>query len=233
MKKSTMLGAVFSAAVVMSAGSVQAETELKTVKDRISYIMGYKMGLQVSQASQNLNVDVILEAMEEGRAGSQPRLSQEEAEKAIAAFQEMQAAQSAESIKVVSDANLKEGQAFLAANKNKAGVKTTASGLQYKVITAGKGPKPTRDSTVSVHYKGTLLDGTTFDSSIDRGEPAEFGVTQVIPGWTEALLMMNEGSKWTVYLPADLAYGAGGAGKHIGPNTTLVFDVELLKANVE
>jgi FKBP-type peptidyl-prolyl cis-trans isomerase len=130
-----------------------------------------------------------------------------------------------------SDANLKEGAAFLEANGAKEGVVTTESGLQYKVVTQGTGSKPTKESTVEVHYAGKLLDGTEFDSSIKRGVPVKFGVTQVIPGWTEALQLMSEGSKWELYIPADLGYGAGGQGP-IGPNSVLIFEVELLKADV-
>jgi len=131
-----------------------------------------------------------------------------------------------------SEGNIKEGADFLAANGAKEGVITTASGLQYKVLTAGTGTIPTADSTVEVHYSGRLLDGTEFDSSVKRGVPAQFGVTQVIPGWTEALQLMPQGSKWELYIPAALAYGPGGAGP-IGPNSVLVFEVELLNANVE
>ena len=122
-----------------------------------------------------------------------------------------------------------KGEAFLAENAKKEGVKTLPSGLQYKVITEGKGKQPTKNDTVVVHYKGTLIDGREFDSSHKRGEPAEFGVTQVIKGWTEALQLMKEGAKWEVYLPWQLAYGANGAGGLIGPHETLVFEVELLK----
>lgn len=124
--------------------------------------------------------------------------------------------------------NLQEGQAFLAQNKTKPGVVTTASGLQYEVLKEGTGPKPTLNQTVKVHYEGTLIDGTIFDSSYKRGEPIEFGVTQVIPGWTEALQLMNVGSKYKLYLPSNIAYGANGAGGAIGPNETLIFTVELL-----
>jgi len=130
-----------------------------------------------------------------------------------------------------SDSNGTEGAEFLAANQAKEGVVTTDSGLQYKIMTAGSGAKPTSDSTVEVHYAGRLLDGTEFDSSIKRGVPAQFGVTQVIPGWTEALQLMSEGATWELYIPAELAYGPGGQGP-IGPNQVLIFEVQLLQANV-
>ena len=143
---------------------------------------------------------------------------------------EMQQAEE-QAFSLQAEGNLKEGQAFLAENGTKEGVVTTASGLQYKVISAGSGAKPTVDSTVEVHYAGRLLDGTEFDSSVKRGVPATFGVTQVIAGWTEALQLMPQGSKWELYIPADLAYGPGGTGP-IGPNQMLIFEVELLNANV-
>jgi FKBP-type peptidyl-prolyl cis-trans isomerase len=125
--------------------------------------------------------------------------------------------------------NRAEGEAFLATNKEKDGIVVTESGLQYEILEVGDGPKPTADQQVKVHYTGTLLDGTVFDSSVERGEPATFGVGQVIPGWTEALQLMPEGSKWKVYIPGDLAYGERGAGADIGPNAALIFEVELLE----
>jgi FKBP-type peptidyl-prolyl cis-trans isomerase len=142
----------------------------------------------------------------------------------------MQAEQQ-EAVSAQSDSNAAEGAAFLAENAKKEGVVTTDSGLQYKIMNTGVGPKPTADSTVEVHYAGRLLDGTEFDSSVKRGVPTQFGVTQVIPGWTEVLQLMPEGSKWEVYIPSNLAYGPGGTGP-IGPNSTLIFEVELLQANV-
>jgi FKBP-type peptidyl-prolyl cis-trans isomerase len=137
------------------------------------------------------------------------------------------------SAKLVAETNIKEGEAFLAENAKKEGVVVLESGLQYKILTAGTGAIPTPENTVEVHYKGTLLDGTEFDSSFKRGVPAQFGVTQVIPGWVEALQLMKEGAKWELYVPADLAYGPGGTGGLIGPNQTLIFEVELLKASVD
>ena len=144
---------------------------------------------------------------------------------------EMQQAQEQEA-SMQAESNLAAGTAFLAENGAKEDVITTASGLQYKVLVEGTGATPTAESTVEVHYAGRLLDNTEFDSSVKRGVPAQFGVTQVIAGWTEALQLMPEGSKWELYIPADLAYGPGGTGT-IGPNDTLIFEVELLQANVE
>jgi FKBP-type peptidyl-prolyl cis-trans isomerase len=130
--------------------------------------------------------------------------------------------------KAAGDKNLKEGDDFLTANGKKEGVKTLPSGLQYKVIKSGTGRSPKATDTVKVHYNGTLTDGTVFDSSVQRGEPATFPVNQVIPGWTEALQLMKEGDKWQLYIPSKLAYGEQGAGGKIGPNSALIFDVELL-----
>ena len=128
----------------------------------------------------------------------------------------------------VADANRKAGEEFLAENAKRAEVVTTPTGLQYEVLTEGNGVQPTTDDMVTVHYTGKLIDGTVFDSSVERGEPATFGVTQVIPGWVEALQLMKKGSNWRLYIPSDLAYGQRGAGGVIGPNSTLIFDVELL-----
>lgn len=210
---------------------VMAE-DLKSLTDRASYVFGYKTAERFQQGQIEINPDVFAQAMADAQKGAEPKLSEEDMQDTMRSLQEQQEAKHNEAMKVVAEANEKEGKAFLAANAKKDGVKTTKSGLQYKVLTEGKGPKPTRESQVSVNYKGTLLDGTEFDSSYQRGEPATFGVTQVIPGWTEALLMMKEGAKWEVYIPSELAYGAGGAGGQIGPNATLVFEIELLSASI-
>jgi FKBP-type peptidyl-prolyl cis-trans isomerase len=225
--------AVAATTLLVSASLATAETELKTVTDRVSYIFGYNIGQKFKQDQVEVDVDIMAEALRDATDGKAPRLTQEEMQTAMRALQDLQQAKHNEAMKVVSEANKKEGEAFLAANAKKDGVITTASGLQYKVITEGKGAKPTAASTVSVHYRGTLLDGSEFDSSHNRGEPATFGVTQVIPGWTEALQLMTEGSKWELYIPSELAYGAGGASGMIGPNATLIFEVELLSANAQ
>ena len=219
--------------------SESAAVVLDTQDQRISYILGMDSGSNI----QATGIAIDLAAYQQGFADSlsniEPQLTEEEIAGAVEEFQtqmlakreEMQRAEQ-EAFDLQATANLEQGTAFLAANAAKEGVVTTESGLQYKVIKAGTGPMPTLDAVVEVHYAGRLLDDTEFDSSIKRGIPVQFGVTQVIPGWTEALQLMAEGSKWELYIPAELAYGAGGQGP-IGPNATLIFEVELLQANVE
>jgi FKBP-type peptidyl-prolyl cis-trans isomerase len=211
---------------------------LETQDQKVSYLMGLENGKGISSTGVNIDQAAYHQGFADGAAKNESKLSEEETANVISEFQkqmmakreEMQKAEQ-EAKDLESQANLEEGSAFLEANGAKEGVVTTESGLQYKVMTQGEGPKPTKESTVEVHYAGKLLDGTEFDSSIKRGVPVKFGVTQVIPGWTEALQLMPEGSKWELYIPADLGYGAGGQGP-IGPNAVLIFEVELLKADV-
>lgn len=228
-----VLGTVASA--VMLTGSVQsmAAEELTTLTDRVSYIFGYNLGSRFGQDQVDLNIDVFADAMKAAKDGKAPAMTEAEMQQVMTQFQELQQAKMAQVHKEMAEANLQAGETFLAENAKKDGVKTTASGLQYKVITQGSGATPTQSDKVSVHYSGTLIDGTEFDSSYRRGEPAAFGVTQVIPGWTEALMLMPEGSKWEIYVPSQLAYGVGGSAPKIGPNSTLIFEIELLKASVQ
>ncbi len=223
------------ASAVMLTGSMQsiAAEELTTLTDRVSYIFGYNLGSRFGQDQVDLNIDVFAEAMKAAKDGKAPALTEAEMQQVMTQFQELQQAKMAQAQKAMAEANLQAGETFLAENAKKDGVKTTSSGLQYKVLTQGAGAKPTQSDKVSVHYSGTLIDGTEFDSSYRRGEPAAFGVTQVIPGWTEALMMMPEGSKWEIYVPSQLAYGVGGSAPKIGPNSTLIFEIELLKASVQ
>jgi FKBP-type peptidyl-prolyl cis-trans isomerase len=220
-----------------TAPETAVTAELSTLEQRVSYLMG--MQNAASTAAIELDKAAYDAGFSDGLAGNQPAMSEEVIAETVTEFQaqmtakqEEQQKQAAESMAVAAEANLKEGSEFLAANAAKEGIVTTESGLQYKIITAGDGAVPSAESVVEVHYAGRLLDGTEFDSSIKRGVPAQFGVTQVIAGWTEALQLMSEGSKWELYIPADLAYGPGGTGP-IGPNQTLIFEVELLKANAD
>ena len=212
---------------------------IETQDQKVSYLMGIENGKGIGSTGINLDLRAYQQGFSDGVAKLESKLDEEETSKVIQEFQKQMMAKREEMRKVEQEAaelesaaNLKEGAAFLEANGVKEDVVTTESGLQYKIITAGTGPKPSVKSTVEVHYAGKLLDGTEFDSSIKRGVPVKFGVTGVIPGWTEALQLMPEGSKWELYIPADLGYGSGGAGS-IGPNAVLIFEVELLKADVK
>lgn len=221
-------------------GKTQTEQVVLDSQDsRISYLLGMDNGKNIQSTGIEINIAAYQQGFTDSLSNTEPKLTDSEIAEAVQAFQtqmmakreEMQKAEQ-EAFDLQAKSNLDEGAAFLKANADKEGVITTESGLQYRVISAGTGPKPALDSTVEVHYVGRLLDNTEFDSSIKRGVPVQFGLTQVIPGWTEALQLMPEGSKWELYIPADLGYGAGGQGP-IGPNATLIFEVELLRANVE
>lgn len=219
-----------SAAPATASG---ADADLTTDEQKISYIMGMNIGSQFKSDAFTVDMASFTKGIEDAIAGVKPKLSEEQAAAIIDSFKEKQQAKQEEAQKVVAESNTKEGDKFLAENAKKAGVVVLPSGLQYKVLTPGAGPQPSAESTVEVNYKGTLIDGTEFDSSYKRGEPAQFTVNQVIPGWVEALQLMKEGAKWELYIPASLAYGPGGAGGAIGPNQTLIFEVELLKAAVK
>ncbi|HEV8695924.1 MAG TPA: FKBP-type peptidyl-prolyl cis-trans isomerase [Lysobacter sp.] len=203
---------------------------LPTEKDKVSYMIGMQMGKSLEQVKDEVDVDVISKAIKASLAGEKLLMDEKQAQQVALAFgQKMQAKQIA---KMMAEAkkNQDEGQKFLAENAKKPGVKTTASGLQYQVVTEGTGPKPKDTDIVRVHYKGTLLDGKTFDSSYDRGQPATFPLTGVIPGWREGLALMPVGSKYKLWIPSSIGYGESGTqGGPIGPNATLVFEVELLE----
>ena len=199
---------------------------------KVSYIMGMNIGSQIGGEAFDLDLPSFTVGVSDALGKLEPKLNEEDVTEVIEAFQARMSAEREAFEKLTADTNLKEGQDFLADNAKKEGVIVLESGLQYKVLEAGEGAIPTAESTVEVNYKGTLIDGTEFDSSFKRGVPAQFGVTQVIPAWVEALQLMKEGAKWALYVPSELAYGAGGTGGIIGPNHTLIFEVELLKAAV-
>lgn len=205
---------------------------LTTQEQKISYIFGQNIGRQLSNDKITIDTAVFTEGVSDALAGKESKISEEDTMAVLQAFQEQKMAEQQKQFDEAAGKNKAEGDKFLAENGKKEGVVTLESGLQYKVITEGTGPQPAEGATVEVHYRGTLLDGSEFDSSHKRGVPASFGVDQVIPGWTEALALMKEGSKWELYIPPALAYGPGGAGEMIGPEQTLIFEVELLKANV-
>ncbi|MDG1694187.1 MAG: FKBP-type peptidyl-prolyl cis-trans isomerase [Porticoccaceae bacterium] len=241
MKKISLISMV--ALGITACGHEKAtETEvavIDTQDQKVSYLMGIENGKGIGSTGIELDLAAYQQGFSDGVAKLESKLDEEETAKVIQEFQKQMMAKREEMQKVEQEAaglesaaNLKEGAAFLETNGAKEGIVTTETGLQYKVITEGTGAKPSVESTVEVHYAGRLLDGTEFDSSIKRGMPVKFGVTQVIPGWTEALQLMPEGSKWELYIPSDLGYGAGGQGP-IGPNSVLIFEVELLTADVK
>ncbi len=202
---------------------------LEDKEHKLSYALGLNFSDQLKkQLGLTIDVDVFVQGFKDGYTGESPLLSPDEAQKILIEMQEEQRAQQQAEKNKMAEENKKAGEAFLAENMKKEGVVALDSGLQYKVIKAGDGPKPKKTDAVSCHYRGTLLDGTQFDSSYDRGQPAQFRVDQLIPGWTEALQLMPTGSKWELYIPSYLAYGARPAGQ-ISPNSTLIFELELLE----
>jgi FKBP-type peptidyl-prolyl cis-trans isomerase len=228
--RSTITFTIAFATIVLSAASVATAQDKKimTAKDSASYAVGASVGRSIKDQDLDVDAELVASGMRDALAGTL-KLTPEQLQVALMAMQQqamekMQARQA-----VAGTENAAKGEKFLAENKNKPGITVTASGLQYKVNTEGTGKKPTKDNVVKVHYTGKLLDGTVFDSSVERGEPAEFPLSGVIAGWTEALQLMSVGSKYTIYLPPSIAYGERGAGGQIGPNATLIFDVELIE----
>ncbi len=225
-----ILRLIAAALFFLMAGSAGAQDTptLKNQKEKISYIIGMDIGTNFKRQSIDIDPDILGRGIRDGLSGAKPLLSEQEAKEVLAAFEKIMVAKQEEARKALGEKNKKEGEAFLAENKVKQGVTTTPSGLQYKVIKAGTGKKPKASDTVTVNYRGTLIGGTEFDSSYRRGKPATFPVNGVIPGWTEALQLMEEGSKLELVIPSKLAYGEQGAGQAIGPNATLIFEVELI-----
>lgn len=217
LKVIVVLGILF----LVSQVNAQEKLVLKNQKEKVSYSIGLNVGRNLGSDLKKQSIDIdpnmVAKGIQDALSGANPLLSNEEVQETMVAFQ-----------KEMSEKQKQRGEAFLAENKKKEGVKTLASGLQYKVVKAGSGKKPKLNDTVTVHYRGTLIDGTEFDSSFRRGKPATFPVSGVIPGWTEALPLMGEGAKWQLFIPPKLAYGEPGAGGLIGPNATLIFEVELI-----
>jgi FKBP-type peptidyl-prolyl cis-trans isomerase len=201
---------------------------LKTQRDKFSYALGMKMGENLHKQAVPVDPAILARGLRDALAGGKTQLTDDEAQAALGAVQNDLRKKQQEKMQEASAANKKVGDAFLTTNKAKEGVVTLPSGLQYKILTAGTGPKPTATDSVVCNYRGTLIDGKEFDSSYKRGEPVTFTVNGVIKGWTEALQLMPVGSKWQLFIPADLAYGDRGAGADIGPGSTLIFEVELL-----
>ncbi len=221
------------ASVFLFAGQIWAAegVALKTKKDKVSYAIGVNVGKGMQQESLEIDPDIFAKGLKDGMTGAKMAMPDEEMRQVMTAFQKEMAEKQAVKVKAVAEKNKKEGETFLAANKKKDGVKTLPSGLQYKVIKEGTGQTPKLTDAVTTNYRGTLIDGTEFDSSYRRGQPAKFPVSGVIPGWTEALQLMKVGSTWQLFIPSNLAYGERGAGNIIGPNATLIFDIELISIN--
>jgi len=201
---------------------------LKDTKDKVSYSIGLDIGTTFKKQKMEINTDVLAAGVKDALSGANPLMTPDEVRTVMMEFSKEMREKAATANKEAADKNTKEGEKFLAENKTKPGVKTTPSGLQYIVEKEGSGTPPKETDTVEVNYRGTLIDGTEFDSSYKRGQPTSFPVNRVIKGWTEALQLMKPGSKYKLFIPSNLAYGPGGAGGDIGPNSTLIFEVELL-----
>jgi len=234
MKKFLTLTLVLTAGLWFGLQSTAQDTpaapKLETLEQKGAYAIGFRVGGNVKRSFPDIDVDMLCQGIRAGLAGQDPAISEQEMQEVVNAFTQAAQARMQEKAAMAAEENKKQGAAFLAENGKREGVKTTASGLQYEVIQPGDGASPKASDKVKVHYHGTLVDGTVFDSSVKRGEPVEFPVGGVIRGWVEALQLMKVGAKWKLYIPSDLAYGANPRpGGPIGPNATLIFEVELLE----
>jgi len=223
-----VLAIILSVGFLLSVCSAAEKLELKDQKDKESYSLGYQFGQNLKGQGVEINLDVYTSGIRDALGGKEPSMSQEEIHATILELQKRITAALQKEFKEKAEKNLAESKAFLEENKKKEGIKTLPSGLEYKVITDGTGKTPKATDTVTVNYRGTLINGAEFDSSYKRGQPATFQVKAVIPGWTEALQLMKEGSKWQLFIPPELAYGERPAGPQIPPNSALIFEVELL-----
>ena len=222
--------AVVCLALAMSGTALAADTTtLKGEKERLGYSIGMDVGSVIKRQGVEVDPEAVAKGFKDVYTGGKTLLTEEEMRQEIQALQTKLMERQAEDMKKLGEKNKIEGEKFLAENAKKEGVKTLPSGLQYKELKAGTGKSPKATDSVTTHYSGTLIDGTEFDSSYKRNEPATFPVSGVIAGWTEALQLMKEGAKWQLFLPSSLAYGERGAGRDIGPNATLIFEVELIK----
>lgn len=233
----TLIALAVAGALVGCSSPQDAAPEdpaLESTDEKVSYGMGLVMGERMGNDLPDLQMDQFLQGIQHGHAGDeeQTRMSREEIQEALMAYQTQLQEQESAKTEELAQKNREAGEEFLAENAKRDGVETTDSGLQYEILEEGNGEKPSAEDRVQVHYTGELISGEVFDSSRERGEPVTFGLNQVIPGWTEGLQLMSEGSRAKLYIPADLAYGPGG-NQRIGPNETLVFDVELLEINPE
>ena len=213
------------AAALLLGTALAAETEISTDKQKLSYALGIYFSQGIAQQDVELDAPAFLQAIEDALLGSDLKLSPGEIQQVLDQYQRQLTAERA----AAADSNQAAGEKFLRENGEKKDIVKLPSGLQYRVIRAGSGPSPAPDSSVKVHYQGTLINGTVFDSSYERGEPVVLTLNRVIKGWQEALPLMTVGSKWQIYVPSELAYGQRGAGNSIGPNETLIFDIELIE----
>jgi FKBP-type peptidyl-prolyl cis-trans isomerase len=227
--KQTLLAVALGAALVSTTATA---VELKTEEQKVSYSVGLMVGEQLKNVP-NIDFDAFIAAAKATYNGDEPKLTPDQVREVMTAFQQKQMEEQKKAFAKISEGNLEKGKKYSAENGKKKGVKTTESGLQYEMLNAGKGASPTAEDVVKVHYHGTLIDGTVFDSSVERNEPVSFPLNGVIPGWIEGLQMMKVGEKARFVIPADLAYGPAGTGPNspIGPNETLIFEVELFEIN--
>ena len=228
MKNRAIAGLTVLFAVTFSACGTGSSADLESFEERSSYAVGVDIGNNLARTGVEFDVPVLVQGLSDVLDEREPQLTDEEIREVLQELSTQAQATQREQYDEAAGRNVTEGQAYLAENGQRDGVITTESGLQYEAITQGNGPKPGATDEVSVNYRGTLIDGTEFDSSYERGEPVTFPVNRVIGGWTEALLLMPVGSKYRLVIPSDLAYGERGSGANIGPNATLIFEVELL-----
>jgi FKBP-type peptidyl-prolyl cis-trans isomerase FklB len=229
------MGTMLAIMLLATPAFAEKKVELKTDKDKLSYSVGFNMGASIKQTGIEVDTRIVSKAIQDALSGGKPLMTEQEMrdiimalQKDMAAKQKEIAAKQQEKMKVAGEKNKKEGEAFLAGNSKKEGVVVLPSGLQYQVLVEGTGKQPKATDTVTVQYRGTSIDGTEFDSSYKRGQPATFALNQVIKGWTEGVQLMKEGGKIKLFVPSELGYGERGAGAQIGPNSTLIFEVELV-----
>lgn len=225
---SNLLGTILVILLLATPVYAQKKVELKTEKDKISYSIGFDMGKNLKRNEIDIDPRIFMKAIQDVLSGGKPLMTEQEMRDSLMALQKDMAARKQEKMKAAGEKNRKEGEAFLTENKKKEGVKTLPSGLQYMILSEGNGKQPKATDTVTVQYRGTLIDGAEFDSSYQRGQPATFALNQVIKGWTEGVQLMKEGGKIRLFVPSELAYGDRGAGAQIGPGAALIFEIELL-----
>ncbi|MFZ2197202.1 MAG: FKBP-type peptidyl-prolyl cis-trans isomerase [Thermodesulfovibrionales bacterium] len=223
-----LLSVVLGVVLLVSQANAEEKKALQTAREKQSYSIGADIGSKLKTQSIDIDTDLFSQGVKDAFSGGKLLMTEQEMKDTLTALQKELMDKQTERNKQVGEKNKKDGEAFLSENKKKEGVKTLPSGLQYKVIKEGTGKTPKAEDTVVTNYRGTLIDGTEFDSSYKRGQPATFPVKGVIPGWTEALQLMKEGSKWELFIPSNLAYGERGAGGTIGPNAALIFEIELI-----